>query len=244
MMAKAAWMAMTLAGAAWLVGIARAREGWAVSDADEVRIGHVLAQKFQAAEGIAPTPQSRKIEVYLQTVGEKVAAGAARKLPYRFHFDANPGFHSAVGLPGGEIFVGAGILAYLDTEDQLAEVLGHEIEHVDLNQCRERLAKILAEKHLTAEQADKVELDPFLEGYGHDKEFAADREGVKLAVRAGYSAEGAVRLLRTFAILGEQMPNTPKEAKANLEARIAQIQPMVEESKREKRTERPLSLPE
>jgi len=63
-----------------------------------------------------------------------VAAGAERKLPYRFHFDANPAFHNAVGLPGGQVYVGAGILAYMDAEDQLAVVLGHKIEHVNLNQ--------------------------------------------------------------------------------------------------------------
>jgi len=43
-----------------------------------------------------------------------------------------------------------------------------------------------------------------------------------------------------FVVLGEQMPNTPKEAKANLEARIAQIQPQVDESKALKRVEKPL----
>jgi len=38
------------------------------------------------------------------------------------------------------------------------------------------------------------------------------------------------------------MPNSPKEAKANLEARIAQIQPMAEQSLAMRRTEKPLGL--
>jgi len=38
------------------------------------------------------------------------------------------------------------------------------------------------------------------------------RERVMLAMNAGYSADAAVRLLPTYVILGEQMPNTPKEA--------------------------------
>ena len=216
----------------------------AVSDTDEVKIGRILAQKYEVENGISPTEQSRKIDAYLQKVGERLAAHAERKLPYQFHFDANPGFRSAVGLPGGQIYVGAGILAYMDTEDQLAIVLGHEIEHVNLNQCRERLAKIMAEKGLSMADAEKLEVDPFLDGYGHDKEFAADREGVKLAVAAGYSAVAGVRLLRTFVILGEQMPNSPKEGKTNLEARIAQIQPMADASASEKHKETPLGLPQ
>jgi predicted Zn-dependent protease len=214
-----------------------------VTDADEVRIGQALAKDFEQGEGMAPTPQSIKLDAYLQSVGDKVAVNARRKLPYRFHFDPSPGFRSAVGLPGGQIYVGAGILAYTDTEDQLAVVLGHEIEHVDLNQCRERLIKVL-EQHLTVKDGEKLKVDPFLDGYGHDKEFAADREGVLLAMKAGYSAEGGIRLLQTFIILGEQMPNSSSEAKGNLEARIAQIRAVRDGSDLPKPAkEKPLALP-
>ncbi len=225
-----------------------------LTDADEVRIGQILAEQFAQEEGMAPTPQSKKIDQYLQTVGDRVAAHAQRKLPYQFHFDPSPGFKSAVGLPGGQIFVGAGILAYIDTEDQLAAVLGHEVEHVALNQCRDRLIKVLTEQHLSLQDAAqpdskqpgtrKLKVDPFLAGYGHDNEFAADREGVTLAMEAGYSPDAAIRLLQTYVILGEQMPNTPKEAKANLEDRIAQIRSLSAASELPKpASERPLALP-
>ena len=40
-----------------------------------------------------------------------------------------------------------------------------------------------------------------------------------------------LRLLQTYVILGEQMPNTPKEAKDNLEARIEQIRELRDASK-------------
>lgn len=230
-----------------------------LSDADEVRIGQILAEQFEQEEGMAPTPQSKKLDQYLQAVGDRVAAHAQRKLPYQFRFDPSPGFKSAVGLPGGQIFVGAGILAYIDTEDQLAAVLGHEVEHVALNQCRDRLIKQLADLHLSPQDASqpdptqldsnkpatyKLKVDPFLPGYGHDNEFAADREGVTLAMEAGYSPDAAIRLLQTYVILGEQMPNTPKEAKANLEARIAQIRTLSTVSKLPKpASEKPLALP-
>src|SRR5207249_2089021 len=120
-----------------------------VTDAEEIRIGDVLAEKFAVNRGLARTPQSQSIEKYLQMVGERVAANAQRQLPYRFHYDADPRFNSAVALPGGHIFVGAGVLAYVDSEDQLAIVLGHEIEHIALNQCRDRLAQLLNDGHLT-----------------------------------------------------------------------------------------------
>ena len=158
-----------------------------ITDADEIRAGAILAAQYIKSEGMQPTPQIIKIDQYLQSVGDRLAAHSRRRLPYKFHFDPNPGFRSAFALPGGEIFVGAGILAMMDTEDQLATVLGHEMEHVDLMQCRDRLLEQLTTNHLTMETADQFKLDPFLPGYGHDREFAADRSGVKLASDSGYS---------------------------------------------------------
>lgn len=214
-----------------------------LSDADEVRVGQLLADKFITLEEMQPTPQSRKIEAYLQAVGDRLATHAQRKLPYRFHFDPDPGFKSAFALPGGEIFVGGGALAMMDTEDQLAIVLGHEMEHVAQNQCRDRLLDELATKHLTIATAEKLEVEPFLPGYGHDREFAADWEGVKLAAQAGYSPQGAVRLLTMYVILGQQMTHTASEAEKNLKDRIAQVERLIETEKLATPTEKPLSLP-
>ncbi len=214
-----------------------------ISDADEIRAGALLAAKFEAENGLAPTPQITKIEAYLQKVGDRVAAHAQRRLPYRFHFDPAPNFKSAVALPGGQIFVGGGILTYMDTEDQLAAVLGHEIEHVALGQCRERLIQEIAKEHLSAGDFEKLDLAPFVPGYGHDGEFAADREGVRISMEAGYSANAAVRLLQMFVLMGQQMPNTSSEARANLEARIAQIR-VLAESQKPVPIEKPLALPE
>lgn len=210
-----------------------------VSDSDEIQVGHILAAQFIKEHGLGDTPQTRRIEQYLQIVGDKVTAYSKRKLPYRFHFDPDPTFRSAVGLPGGEVFVGGGILAYMDSEDQLAAVLGHEVEHIDLGQCHHRLVKILADKHLTNGQFDQLKVGDFLPGYGHDNERGADFEGTKLAMEAGYSPEGAVRLLRTFLVLSQQTQNAIEEEKS-IEERIELIQPLVHSANRVK--ERPLKL--
>ena len=75
-------------------------------------------------------------------------------------------------------------------------------------------------------------------------QFPADREGVELAIKAGYVPGAVVRLLQTYVILGEQMPNTPKEAKTNLEARIAQIRTFTASNRRPRPpAEKPLALP-
>lgn len=211
-----------------------------VSDADEIRAGHILAAQFIQEQGLGETPQTKKFEQYLQMVGDKVTAHCKRKLPYRFHFDPDPTFRSAIGLPGGEVFVGAGVLAFIDTEDQLAAVLGHEAEHIDLNQCHDRLAKILADKHLTASQFDQLKVDDFLPGYGHDNERAADLEGTKLAMAAGYSPEGMVTLLGKFLVLSQQMPDAIEDQKS-IKERIELVQPLVRSGGGVK--ERPLQFP-
>jgi len=213
-----------------------------LTDTDEVRAGQILAKEFAQKEGMRSTPQTTKIDEYLQAVGDRVAAHAQRKLPYRFHFDPSPAFKSAVGLPGGQIFVGGGILAYMDSEDQLAAVLGHEVEHIALNQCRDRLIRVLAEKHLSTNNLEDLKVDDFLPGYGYENELAADREGVKLAMEAGYSPKGAIRLLRTFVILGQQMPNTPAEGQKRLKDRIGRIEPLGNQREVQV-SETPLSLP-
>ena len=214
-----------------------------LSDPDEIRIGGLLAAKFAKAEGLEPTPQTKKIDEYLQKVADTLAAHAKRKLPYHIHFDSDPGFKSAFALPGGEIFIGAGVIAMMDTEDQLAIVLGHEMEHVDLNQCRDRLIEELTKQHLTLASADQMKFEPFLPGYGHDREFGADRFGVKLAAEAGYSPQGAVRLLNMYVLLGQQMIHTPSEAEKNLKDRIAQVQQLTAGEKLPTPKERDLALP-
>lgn len=209
-----------------------------------MRIGRILADKFAKERGLALTPQVEKIERYLQTVGDRVAANAPRRLSYRFHFDPDPGFRSAVGLPGGQVFVGGGILAFLDSEDQLATILGHEIEHIALNQCRDRLLKLLDEQHLSPAEGGKLSVKKFFESYGHDGELAADREGVKLASAAGYSPRSVVRLLETFLLLAERSPRTPNDSKMMLRDRIAQIGSVIEKDKLPiPSSEKPLALP-
>jgi predicted Zn-dependent protease len=218
--------------------------GTTLSDADESRIGHMLAVRVAKMRGLKPSPQTLKIDRYLQTVGDRIAAAAPRRLHYRFRFDPDPGFKSAFALPGGEIFVGGGVLAFLNSEDQLAVILGHEIEHVVLNHCRDRLQNALIEQHLSPADSARLKVESFFRGYGHDGELAADREGVKLASAAGYSPKAAVRLLEIFLLISEQSPDTPNDSNTMLRERIAQILSVIEENRLPiPSSERPLALP-
>jgi predicted Zn-dependent protease len=175
-----------------------------LSDAEEIRIGHEIALRSPAA---VPCEQCSADDVAFQDlvnrVGQRLAVHARRKLPYTFSYFADPHFFNALALPGGHIVIGRGLALVMDTEDQLAAVLGHEIEHVDRYHCAERIQFEARARHVPLGGLLVLPISLFQAGYTKDQELEADREGTALAVRAGYSPQGAVRLLEIFARLEE-----------------------------------------
>ena len=237
-------MARVLAFLLLPTALAVAQSQAQLSTEDEIRAGNALFLSFQKSQGFSDTEESKAIEKYLQQVGDKVAAHAHHKLPYKFHLDPHPGFRSAVAYPGGQIVVGGGVLALMTHEDEVAIVLGHEIEHIDLGQCAQRVVEAMKKDHLTPDQFDKLSIDDFGNPYGKDGELAADREGIKLAVAAGYSPHAAVELLEMFQFLGrDAKPAPPRTDSPSLEERIQQARDQVKtEGWDEKQAEKPLKL--
>jgi predicted Zn-dependent protease len=210
------------AAAGCLAGPARAaNEG--LPRAEEERLGAIYLRGYQQARGTAPSPRSERIEAYLTEVGGRlIATGLRRPLSYSFHFDADPAFKSAMAMPGGEIVVGSGILALADSEDALACVLGHEIMHADLGHTNGRIRDLQAHFHLDA--AHRGDIPPLAFGatYAPEQELAADLEGFRMAVAAGYSPYGARRLLAYFAELLRPRPGQPPRG-LPIERRLAQL---------------------
>jgi predicted Zn-dependent protease len=171
-----------------------------LADSEEVRIGDELAQNYVAL-GQAHDAQSRMTEEYVNGVGMKVAAHTKRKLDFRFHLIADPDFINAFALPGGHVFIGQGLLNQMTSEDELAFVLGHEIEHIDHYHAVERV-QIEAQLHnlnLDALAAvAELPMSLWQAGYSKEQEFEADREGLRLAALAGYSPQGAIDMLNRF----------------------------------------------
>jgi predicted Zn-dependent protease len=172
-------------------------------DESEIRIGNDLAEKYLPTEP-AHSAEIQTAEKYVSGVGDRVAARAHRKLPYRFHLVADPNLINAFALPGGHIFVGLGLLREMTSEDELACVLGHEIEHIDHYHAAER---IQIEAQLKKFDLDavaalaQIPLELWQAGYSKEQELEADREGLLLATAAGYSPQGAVSLFDRWAEL-------------------------------------------
>jgi|SRR5579863_17713 len=191
-------------------------------DDEEIKIGDQLAQMYLGSkprEGTPAAARVRLIEGYVNQVGARVAAHARRKLPYRFHYLDRPTLVDAFALPGGHVFIGNGLLALMDSEDELAAVLGHEVEHIDHYHAAERIETERALRRIPLGGLAVIPIAVFEAGYSKDQELEADREGTRLAVSAGYSPLGALRLFETYERLYEEYitkAQTPQEELAQV----------------------------
>jgi len=164
----------------------------------ETEIGDEMARRYLDSSRVKNTSENREVAAYISEVGARVAEHADRKLPYKFHYIPQDYFVNAFALPGGHVFIGKGLLNLMDTEDELANILGHEIEHADLGHCAERVQVEGAVRKLPLGNIAQLPIEMFEAGYSKDQELEADREGAKLAEAAGYSAEGAISMFRKF----------------------------------------------
>lgn len=172
-----------------------------LSDEEEISIGKRIMKRTGFVEVSDKSPADViAVSNYVNDVGRKLAANAHRKLPYSFHYIPERYFANAFALPGGPVYIGAGLMATMDSEDQLAAVLAHEIEHIDRGHAAERAQLEARMRHLgPLRAAVLLPVAIFQAGYSKQQELEADSEGVRIAVQASYSPEGAVRLLEAFA---------------------------------------------
>jgi predicted Zn-dependent protease len=192
-----------------------------ISDDQEMSIGHELAARY-SMQFQTFTPKDEALEKYVRRVGGTVAAHAHRHLPFEFHLIPDHNLINAFSLPGGIVYLGEGMLDQMETEDELANILGHEIEHIDHYHCIERYQIEAKLKNLNLDvvgQLLQLPLDFWEAGYHKDEEFEADREGIRLAVEAGYSPYGAVTLFTRLAKLCNEYvihAQTPEEELSEL----------------------------
>lgn len=191
-----------------------------ISNEEEIRIGNEMAAQYTRwRRPEQESSEDRQVREYVEQVGNRVAVHAHRKLPYKFHYIPEPYFVNAFALPGGHVFIGQGLINLMDSEDELANVLGHEVEHIDLNHCVERVQIEARMRRLNLGLLGAIANIPvqiFEAGYSKEQELAADREGTGLAVAAKYSAQGAVRMFEMFEQLEPGHPQKPGSPQAEM----------------------------
>jgi len=177
-----------------------------LSDDQEIAVGRELEEQY-SIDSARMRPEELALDSYLRRVGNMVASHAHRRLPYSFHLLPNRSMINAFSLPGGPVYIGEGLLDLMTSEDELASVLGHEIEHIDHYHCAERVqveAKLRNLKLGVVGALVQIPLGVWEAGYNKDEELEADREGMRLAVLGGYSPYGAVTLFERFSKLHQE----------------------------------------
>jgi predicted Zn-dependent protease len=109
-----------------------------VSEDQELAMGRQAAAEVPSTYGLY---EDRELAAYVASLGREIAARSERpQLPWSFQVvdDASV---NAFALPGGFIYVTRGLLTHLDSEAELAMVLGHEIGHVTARHSASQMSK-------------------------------------------------------------------------------------------------------
>lgn len=170
-----------------------------VSDAEEMRLGADIAQSLLQSYQEDPAAGA-----YVSSVASRLIPGVQRKgIRYQFHVIDSTGIN-AFALPGGQVFVLRGLLDFVDSEAELASVLGHEASHVDLRHCIEHYQYELRLGR-TVEFAHRI----MTAGFAPQQELEADAQGERLAVEAGYDPAAASALFLRMQRAFNEPPRTP-----------------------------------
>lgn len=183
----------------------------------EIALGLQAAPEMMAQHGGEVSDPSVRQRV--ETIGQRlVQQSEAKKSPYKFEFHvlADPKTINAFALPGGQVFITKALYDRLETEDQLAGVLAHEIGHVIGRHGAEHIAKQQLTQGLTgaAVLATYDPQNPRSRGaavvammvgqlvnmkYGRNDELESDSFGVEYLAQAGYDPNAMIRVMEILA---------------------------------------------
>ena len=183
-----------------------------LSPQQEIVIGRQSVPEMAAQHGdLYP---DRALQDYVDFVGNKVVQSSAAKdspYPFEFHLLRDPQTVNAFALPGGQVFITAALMSRLNSEAQLAGVLGHEVAHVIGRHGAEHLAKQQLGSALVNAVGIAASDDPrnarqaaILASavnqmvnlkYGREDELESDRLGFQFMTEAGYNPKGIVELI-------------------------------------------------
>lgn len=196
-----------------------------VTGRNQLNLVPLSQQQAIGREQYGPSQQSQggqfdadpALAAYVTQVGQRIAAVSDLPLDYEFVV-LNNGVPNAWALPGGKIAVNRGLLLELETEAELAAVLGHEVVHAAAAhgaQAMTRGALLQGAMVIGAIASSRNEYADYIIGasqlgaqlittrYGREAERESDSYGIQYMVRAGYDPRAAVSLQQTFVRLSE-----------------------------------------
>jgi len=177
-----------------------------ISEADERKLGEEVSAKLRQEFGVY---QDKDVTRYVSLVGKVLTQGSSRpQLDWQFIVLDTDGVN-AFASPGGIVHVTRGLLGLIKTESELAGVLGHEITHVTAKHTvraieKNKLVSLTAQEvggssGLADSVLSKLSAAAYKtiisNAFDRDDEVEADRIGIGLANKAGYSPHGLAAVL-------------------------------------------------
>ncbi|MFV0177175.1 M48 family metalloprotease [Empedobacter falsenii] len=174
---------------------------------DEIAIG--INSAPQMAQEFGGLSQNSQYQEIVKRVGAKVVNNSdAHKTnyPFQFYVLADNRTVNAFTLPGGPIFITEALLTRLQSEDQLAGVLGHEVGHVIARHSAEQMSKQelsqgiagaagVAAGDVNSAYYAQVVANMVNMKYGRDDELESDDLGVRFMIQAGYNPEALIGVM-------------------------------------------------
>ncbi len=218
----------------------------AMAPQQEIALGLQAApEMIQQHGGLHP---DRQAQALVDQVGNRIverSQAGQTQWQYDFHLLADPRTVNAFALPGGQVFITAALFSRLETEGQLAGVLGHEIGHVVARHSAQRIAKDQLTQGITGAVlvaagggGGEAQLAMMIGNmvnmkYGREDELQSDRLGVRFMSDAGYDPRALIGVMEILhdASGGQAPPeffsthpSTPNRV-ATIEAAIDEVYP-------------------
>jgi predicted Zn-dependent protease len=178
-----------------------------IGERQEIELGRQASREVALTIGLY---DDARLQSYVERIGDSLAVLSERpKLPWSFGVADDPSVN-AFALPGGFIYVTRGILAHLNSEAELAGVLGHEIGHVTARHAVERMStaqlanlglgigSILSPEVARYSDLANVGLGLLFLKYSRDDERQADELGLRYAIRGGYDPRPMTAVFSTL----------------------------------------------
>ena len=190
-----------------------------MSESREIKIGKEAHEELMEQGAAYP---DEELQAYVNQIGQTLAITSDRPdIEYTFTI-INDENINAFALPGGYIYINRGLMAYLDSEEELAAVLSHEIGHVTArHSVRQQTANsansFLAQlAYVTTGSGDLAQASnmygtSLVRGYGREHELEADGEGAEYLHNAGYDPN---TLLDVIGVLKDQEQYNKARAQA------------------------------
>lgn len=185
----------------------------------EDMLANMAATEFSKLKEEIPISSDQRATAQVRRVSQQIANTLAAEMP-----DAEWEFvlfedesANAFAMPGGKIAVFTGLLEHVETDDELAAVIGHEIAHVQLQHANQRMSAeiirgagaILAV--LGTQNMEEPDRNRVLAAYGigtqvgimlpysRSHESQADRVGLLIAARSGYDPRASLSFWKKMA---------------------------------------------